>query len=313
MPNLARWMQDGRLYAVLAAAGFSMKAVFVKLGYAAAPVDALTLLAIRMGCALPLFLWLSWLARDTGADRLGARDIGRILLLGFSGYYLASLFDFFGLETISAGLERLILYLYPSLVLIFQIILTGERPAARTLQAMALCYLGLGIGFVHDMQVAGWRREILTGAAWVFASAVSYALYYIGTGAVVKRIGSMRLAGLAGSAACVLVLTHFALAGRPAQLATLPPAVWLNGALMALISTVLPIYWTALAIARLGPAQTAAFGNLGPVLTVLAAWVMLGEPLSSWQLGGLALVLLGVMRLKPGAASRPATALGSRA
>jgi drug/metabolite transporter (DMT)-like permease len=311
MMHLARWMQDGRFYAVLAAAGFSMKAVFVKLGYAAAPVDALTLLAIRMGCALPLFLWLLWLARDPGADRLGAKDIVRILLLGFSGYYLASLFDFFGLETISAGLERLILYLYPSLVLVFQIVLTGERPGARTLQAMALCYLGLGIGLVHDMQVAGWSHEVLVGAAWVFASAVSYALYYIGTGAVVKRIGSMRLAGLAGSTACVLVLTHFALAGTPSQLATLPPAVWLNGALMAVISTVLPIYWTALAIARLGPAQTAAFGNLGPVLTVLAAWVLLGEPLSGWQLGGLALVLVGVMRLKP--APMPTTTLRSPA
>jgi len=300
MARLAGWMQDGRLYAVLAAAGFSMKAVFVKLGYAAAPVDALSLLALRMLCALPLFLWLLRMARDRGAIRLGVADIGRILLLGFSGYYLASLFDFFGLETISAGLERLILYLYPSLVLVFQMMLTGERPGARTLQAMAICYLGLGIGFVHDMQLAGWSREVLVGAAWVFASAVSYAIYYIGTGAVVQRIGSMRLAGLAGSAACVLVLAHFAAVGAPSALPELPSSVWLIAAAMALVSTVLPIYWTALAISRLGPAQTAAFGNLGPVLTVVAAWLMLGEPLSGWQMGGLALVLLGVMRLKPG-------------
>ncbi|MDN4039360.1 DMT family transporter [Massilia sp. YIM B02443] len=303
--RLARWMQDGRFYAVLAAAGFSMKAVFVKLGYAAAPVEALTLLAIRMGCALPLFLWLLWMARERGADRLSAKDIGRILLLGFTGYYLASLFDFFGLETVTAGLERLILYLYPSLVLIFQVCLTGERPTARTLQAMAICYLGLGVGFVHDMQLAGWSHEVLAGAAWVFASAVSYALYYIGTGAVVQRIGSMRLAGLAGSASCVLVLAHFLALGEPAALPALPPSVWLYGALMALVSTVLPIYWTALAISRLGAAQTAAFGNLGPVLTVFASWLLLGEPLSVWQLGGLALVLFGVMRLKP-APRRPA-------
>ncbi len=85
-----------------------MTAVFVKLRYAAAPVEALTLLAIRMGSALPLFLWLLWMARERGAGRLPAKDIGRILLLGFTGYYLASLLDFFGLETVTAGLERLI-------------------------------------------------------------------------------------------------------------------------------------------------------------------------------------------------------------
>jgi drug/metabolite transporter (DMT)-like permease len=163
------------------------------------------------------------------------------------------------------------------------------------------------VGFVHDMQLAGWSRDVLAGAAWVFASAVSYALYYIGTGAVVQRIGSMRLAGLAGSASCVLVLAHFLALGEPAALPALPPSVWLYGALMALVSTVLPIYWTALAISRLGAAQTAAFGNLGPVLTVFASWLLLGEPLSVWQLGGLALVLFGVMRLKP-APRRPAPA-----
>lgn len=292
-------VQDGRLYAVLAAAGFSMKAIFVKLGYAAAPVDPVTLLAIRMGCALPLFLGLLWLARAQGTARLAPGDIVRILLLGFSGYYLSSLFDFIGLQTISAGLERLILYLYPSLVLLFQVCLTRQRPDARTLQALGICYLGLGIGFVHDMELAGWSREVLAGAAWILACAVTYALYYIGTGAVVGRIGSMRLAGLAGSAACVFVLAHFAAVGDLAALAAVPTAVWINGALMALVSTVLPIWWTALAISRLGAARTAAFGNLGPVLTIVFAWLLLGERLSAWQLGGMALVLFGVSRLRP--------------
>lgn len=303
--RLRRWSQDGRLYAVLAATGFSMKAVFVKLGYAAAPVDALTLLALRMGFALPLFLWLAWLswpARDADAAPLSLRDGIHIALLGFLGYYLSSLFDFYGLETITAGLERMILYVYPTLVLLFHACLTRQRPAGRTLQALAICYLGLGIGFVHDVQVAGWSREVMVGSAWVFASAVTYALYYLGTGALVTRIGSMRLAGLAGSVSCVFVLGHFLAAGDPAALPALPPAVWLNGGLMAVVSTALPIYWLALAIGRMGAAQAAAVGNLGPVLTVFASWLVLGEPLSIYQLGGLALVILGVTRLKPKAA-----------
>jgi drug/metabolite transporter (DMT)-like permease len=301
--RLRSWAQDGRLYAVLAAAGFSMKAVFVKLGYAAAPVDALTLLALRMGFALPLFLWLAWLARDRDPEPLSLKDGIHVAVLGFLGYYLSSLFDFLGLETITAGLERLILYLYPTLVLLFQVALTRQRPSSRTLQALAICYLGLGIGFVHDLQVTGWSREVMVGSAWVFASAVTYALYYLGTGALVTRIGSMRLAGLAGSASCVFVLGHYMVAGDPAALPALPPAVWINGALMAVVSTALPIYWLALAIGRMGAAQAAAVGNLGPVLTLSAAWLLLGEPLSLYQIAGLALVILGVARLKPKAPS----------
>jgi len=298
-PHLRQWARDGRLYAVLAATGFSLKAVFVKLGYAAAPVDALTLLALRMGFALPLFLWLAWLARDAGAAPLSLRDGARVATLGFLGYYLASLFDFYGLQTITAGLERLILFVYPTLVLVFQCVLTRQRPSGRTLQAVAICYLGLGVGFVHDLQLTGWSHAVMVGSLWVFGSAVAYALYFIGTGAMVARIGSMRLAGLAGSASCVFVLAHYLALGDPAALPALPAAVWINGGLMALVSTALPIYWLALAIGRMGAAQAAAVGNLGPVLTVFASWLLLGEPLSLYQLGGLALVIFGVARLKP--------------
>src|SRR6218665_2577414 len=172
-----RCLADGRLFAVMSATGFSLKAIFVKLAYAAGPVDALTLLALRMGLALPLFAWLLWLSRGEQGEAVGAGDVARILLLGLLGYYLSSLFDFYGLEHISAGLERLILFTYPTLVLLLQMALTGERPSKRTLGAMGLCYLGLGIALVHDVQVDGSGEQILLGAAWVFASAVTYALY----------------------------------------------------------------------------------------------------------------------------------------
>jgi drug/metabolite transporter (DMT)-like permease len=308
--SFRQWAKDGRLYAILSAAGFSLKAVFVKLGYAAGPVDALTLLALRMGIALPLFAWLVWLARDKGgttgatATPLTGMDVVRIFLLGMFGYYLSSLFDFYGLESISAGLERLILYLYPTLVLVFQALASRRWPAMRTVQAMGLCYLGLGIAFVHDLSLAGHGSRIIVGSMWVFASAVTYALYYLGTGAMVKRLGSMRLSGLAGGASSILVLAHYAVSGTPSQLLTLPSAVWLHAALMAVLSTALPIYWLALAIQRMGASQAAAVGSLGPVLTVLASWALLDEPLSVYQLGGLALVMFGVSRVKPKAEER---------
>lgn len=301
-----RSLRNGVLFAVLSATGFSLKAIFVKLSYAAAPVDAITVLAIRMGLALPLFLWLVWLSRRHQQARLTAGDGVCILLLGMFGYYLSSLFDFYGLQYISAGLERLILFTYPTLVLLLQMLVARERPGGRTLAAMGLCYAGLGIALVHDIRVEGSNGQIMLGAAWVFASAVTYALYYMGTGVVLKRVGSMRLAGLAGSASALMVLVHYYASRDLAQLATLPASVWTYGALMALLSTVLPIYWMALAIQRMGATHAAAFGNLGPVLTVFASWALLSEAISFYQMAGLGLVLFGVSRLsRPKAHDQP--------
>ncbi len=303
--NTNHWAQDGRLYAVLSACGFSLKAVFVKLSYAAGPVEPLTLLALRMSFAMPLFLWLIWKSSGPDVKALTGADAVRILGLACLGYYLSSLFDFYGLLYITAGLERLILYLYPTLVLLLQAWHTRQRPHKRAWQAMAICYTGLAIAFAHDLEQGGHEVNVLTGAAWVFASAVTYALYYFGTGEMVSRIGSMRLSGLAGSASCVLVIGHFLLFGQPQALASTPAGVWTNAALMAVLSTALPIYWLALAIQRLGAGNAAAVGTLGPVLTVFAAWLLLDEPLSTLQLAGLALVIFGVTRLKP-TATKPA-------
>ncbi|WP_414155645.1 DMT family transporter [Pseudomonas sp. BNK-43-a] len=297
--SLERHLRSGSLYAVLAALGFSFKAIFVKLAYAAGPVDAVTLLALRMGLSLPLFAWLVWASRGSASTPPTLGDGFRVAVLGLLGYYLSSLFDFYGLQFISAGLERLILFTYPTLVLVFQAIALRERPTPRTLVAMGLCYLGLGIAFVHDLGTAGGGHAVLMGSLWVFASAVTYALYYSGTGVMLKRMGSMRMAGLCGSASSLMVLAHYLLVADVTQLAQLPAAVWANAAMMALFSTVLPIYWVALAIQRLGPTHTAAVGNLGPVLTMLASWAILSEAISGYQIAGLVLVLLGVSRLKP--------------
>ncbi|MFG0631493.1 DMT family transporter [Pseudomonas sp. xss_2] len=296
---LTRQIHSGSLFAVLAALGFSFKAIFVKLAYAAGPVDAISLLAMRMAMALPLFVWLVWFSGRQSSTRLTPADGLRVILLGLLGYYLSSLFDFYGLQYISAGLERLILFTYPTLVLIFQAIALRERPTTRTLAAMGLCYLGLGIAFVHDVSISGVGQQVILGSLWVFASAVTYALYYSGTGIVLKRMGSMRMAGLCGTASSLMVLAHYLWVADISQLWQLPAAVWLNAGLMAIFSTVLPIYWVALAIQRMGPTQTAAVGNLGPVLTVLASWAILSEEISTYQVLGLALVLFGVTRLKP--------------
>lgn len=308
-----RLAADGKLFAILSACGFSMKAIFVKLGYGAAPVGALDLLTLRMGIALPFFLWLLWIGRAERKQGLSAADGLRIFLIAMSGYYLSSLFDFKGLAHISTGLERMILFVYPTLVLLFQCLLSRKRPERNVLHAMGICYVGLGIAFFHDLGLAGHGRSVMVGSAWVFAAAVSYALYYLGTGVLLKRMGATTLAGFAGAVSSVQVLLHFSVMGTPGTLLQLPASVWIYCAAMAIFSTVLPIYWLSLAIQRMGTAQAAAVGNLGPVLTILASWLVLGEPLSVVQLAGLGLVLFGVSRLKTRKPAIPAASPGAEA
>ncbi|OAI91965.1 DMT family transporter [Pseudomonas putida] len=310
LPRIQRYIDNGSLFAVMAALGFSLKAIFVKLAYAAGTVDAITLLALRMALSLPLFLWLVWSSRHHVNAPLTWGSVGRVMLLGLFGYYLASLFDFYGLQYISAGLERLILFLYPTLVLIFQAVALREKPTLRVLAAMGLCYFGLGIAFVHDVSMSGGGNQVIIGSLWVFASAVTYALYYSGTGVMLKSMSSMRLAGLAGTASSLMVLGHYALTADFSLLGQLPAAVWFNALMMAVFSTVLPIYWVSLAIQRMGATQTAAIGNLGPVLTVFASWAVLSEEISLYQIVGMGLVLFGVSRLKPGKPKVEAVVVG---
>jgi drug/metabolite transporter (DMT)-like permease len=284
--------RHGVLIGILAATGFSLKAIFVKLGLAHGG-DAITLLALRMGFALPVFLVMAWHAGHRGLDR---GDFLRLAGLGLLGYYLSSLFDFLGLQYISAGLERLILFLYPTLVLVFSALLFGEKIGRRALAALALCYAGIGLAVSHDLgaQPAGATPEsVLIGCAWVFASAVTYAAYWMGSGRLVHRVGAMRLTAYASTFAALFCLGHF-LATRPLSALIVPPAVYLDGLALAVFSTVLPIWLQAEAIRRVGASTAALVGTLGPVLTIFFAWLLLGEQLSIWQIGGTALVVGGV-------------------
>jgi drug/metabolite transporter (DMT)-like permease len=287
-------LADGRAFAILSAATFALKAIFVKLAYAAHPIEPLTLLALRMGLALPLFLWLGFRERRAASSPLGARTWGGVLLVGFLGYYLSSLFDFIGLSHITAGLERLILFLYPTLVLLFGALWLKQPVGGRALFALVLCYLGLAAAVGHDLRQTGDARAVATGAAWVFASCVTYALYYLGVGKLAATVGSTRLAAYGGGASCLMVLLHYAVMGSPSRLVELPLRVWGYAAAMATISTVLPIVLLSAAIRRLGAGRAATFATLGPVLTITFAWLLLGEEFTWLQGAGLALVVGGV-------------------
>lgn len=286
----------GVALAILAALGFSFKAIFVKLAYAvpqATPVDAVTLLSLRMVFALPVFLWVGFHA-SRSAPPLSRRDWLLLGALGLLGYYGASILDFVGLRYISAGLERLILFTYPTLTVMIGVLFMGKTLARREVGSLVLSYAGIALAFFHDLEFAGDMRTVLLGAAFVFGSSLSYAFYLAGSAPMIQRLGAARFTALAMIVSTLATLLHFFVEQPLAALAQ-PLPIYAHGAGMALFSTVLPVFMQSAAIRRIGAAKSVLIGTLGPVLTIFFGWWLLDEPLSAAQLAGTMLVLCGVL------------------
>ena len=274
---------------MLGAIAFSGKAIIVKLAYRYG-VDAVTLIMYRMLFALPLFAAMAWWA-SRGQRPLTRRDWAGVLGLGFSGYYLASFLDFAGLAFITASLERLILYLNPTLVLLLGWALYGRGVRAGQVLGMAVSYAGVVLVFGQEAAHQG------AGAAWgallVLGSAMSYAVYLVYSGELVKRLGALRLVGLATTVACVLCLLQFVLL-RPLSAALVAPeVVWLS-LLNALLCTAAPVLMVMMAIERIGASAAAQTGMLGPMATILMGGWWLGEPFTAGIALGTALVIAGI-------------------
>ena len=233
---------------------------------------------------------MAWWA-GRGKAQLTRQDWLGVLGLGFCGYYLSSFLDFWGLEFISASLERLILYLNPTLVLLLGWVLFKKRITQRQGVAMAISYSGVLLVFGHELGLAG--PHAAWGALLVFLSAGTYALYMTYSGQLVQRLGSLRLAGLATSVACGFCLLQFVLL-RPLATALVPePVMWLS-LLNATACTVLPVLLVMMAIERIGPGLTAQTGMIGPMFTLLMGVWILDEPFNMWIIAGTVLVLSGV-------------------
>jgi drug/metabolite transporter (DMT)-like permease len=288
MPKPAPW---GLLLALLAAFGFSLKAIFIKLAYPYG-VDAITLLALRMGFALPVFLWVGLAEHKAGAA-LSRQDWGKLFLLGCLGYYGASILDFWGLAYISAGLERLILFTYPTLTILIGVLFQGKAFTRREAIAIALCYTGIGFAFMHDLNL-GDTRSVLIGGALVFASSVSYAFYLSGSGPMIARLGAMRFAALAMLFSSAVTLIHF-LGVQPLTAFIQPLPVYGWALAMALFATVIPVFALSAAIRLIGAGPASLFGMVGPILTIGFGWWLLGEPISIEQTIGAIFVVLGIL------------------
>lgn len=290
-PSVRARRQDawvGALCVVGSAVAFSAKAVIAKVGYRHG-ADPATLLALRMGFALPFFV-VAALVTGRGRAPLPRAELGKILLLGVLGYYLASVFDFYGLVYISAGLERLILFVYPTLVVLMSAAVFKTPITRRTLLALALTYGGVLLAVKTETALAAGSGMWL-GVALIFGCALSYAAYLVGSGRLIPRIGSLRFTSLALIVSTAAMLVHFLVVGG--RFGGHPPAVYGIGLLLALVCTVLPVFLLGEGIRRIGAGPSAIIGAVGPVSTIALAHWVLGEPVHLVQGIGTLLVLVG--------------------
>jgi drug/metabolite transporter (DMT)-like permease len=288
----------GCLYVLFAAFGFSAKAILVKLAYLdSSELDAITLMLLRMGMSLPFFLVVAlWSNRSSkqaiGIYRMGLQDWLLVMILGFLGYYLSSMLDFEGLSYITAGLERLILYLYPT----FVVLLTAAyyRKAINRHQGFALLLTYAGIILVYaNQKLQTDSPDLLMGSAFVASSAMTFAIFLVGSGVLIKRIGSLRFTAYTMTAACLMTGLHY-LISHGDYAVHLPSKVYGLAGMMAIFSTVLPSFLMNAGIQRIGASSASIISSAGPIGTLILAFFLLDEALTLSQLAGTILVLVGV-------------------
>ena len=282
----------GLLLAVVGAIFFSAKAIVAKLMYRY-QVDAVMVLTLRMIFSLPMFAAVAlWKSRT--APALSKQDKFKILFLGLIGYYLSSFLDFLGLQYISAGLERLILFLTPSFVLLISFTFYKRKVTWLEWGALLVSYMGTTLVLLHDVKTGG--DHVALGSLLVLGAAISYALYLIFSGELVKRVGALRLVAYAMCVSTLACLVQFLILREPAALLQ-PLAVYQLSLINAVFCTVLPVFLTMIAVARIGAPSAAQAGLVGPVSTLFLGAMLLDEPITSIQLLGTALVLSGIYLL----------------
>lgn len=297
------WFVTGLLLAIGGVAFFSLRPIFIKLAYAHV-TDPVTLLALRMVFSVPFFIAAAlWVRSGTEHRPLAGRELAVVVGLGILSYYGASFLDFIALQYIPAGVGRLLLFTYPTIVVVLSAVLLGKRVTAREIAALAVTYAGLALVFAHSLE--GEHRNFWLGATLAFASSICYALYLVAGAEVITRVGSVRFTAYAMSAASAACIVQFLLL-RPFSALDLPPEVYGYALAMAVLSTAVPVFMTSEALRRVGANTVAIIGALGPVTTIVFGWLGLEEVMTPLQLAGAALVMIGVVviSMKPAAPAK---------
>lgn len=287
--------QKGILLVAIGAILFSAKAIFIKLAYKQYDVDDITLLTLRFGFALPFFFAIAVYRQQKGRFRAIARkDWLLIALLSMLGYYIASYFDFMGLQYITAGLERIILFIYPTLVVIFSKVFLGKSISKQAFVALGVTYLGVII-IAFDPLIFN-TPNLIKGGSMILVSAVTYALYLVFGGEQINKYGSANFNSIAMVFSSVYVLIHFSAVKHP-DILSLDYGLYGYGIALAIFSTVLPTFMVMEGIKLLGANLGSIVASIGPVSTILLGYIFLGETFSIQELVGSAFVLGGVLMI----------------
>ncbi len=285
----------GFLISLTGAIFFSTKAIFVKLAFQSTNVDAITLLSLRMLFSLPFYLFAAWLVtKKENVQPLSGKDWLLILVMGILGYYLSSLFDFIGLQYVSAGLERLILFLYPTFAVLINTFIFKTKLGRVQFIALALTYLGIGIAYFGELQLDTSNPKFFFGSFMIFLCAITYSFYLVGTGRMVQRVGVTRYTAYAMLAATAGIFINFLLTHT---IQDIPFSSGLTGYAIALaiIATVLPSFMMTNGMKRIGSNNVSIITSIGPVSTIIQAHFFLGEKIIAAQIFGTALVIAGVI------------------
>ncbi len=283
-------INSGWFIAIVGIVLFSAKAVLVKLAYQY-EVSSVHLLLFRLGFSLPVYLGLIYYFKSKQEEVVKKTDYLWIIFFGFIGYYLASYFDFLGLQYITAGLERIVLFVYPTLVLIISRIFFKTKITKEQVGAIIITYVGVIIAFWNEVEVSG--NHVYLGVFLIFLSALTYAVYLVGSGWLISKFGVMLFTSYAMVVSAICVIAHYLITDRM-SLINYPKEVYVLSVLMAFVSTIIPSFLVSLAIKKMGASSFSILGSIGPIATIILAYIFLDESISSLQILGAMIVILGV-------------------
>jgi drug/metabolite transporter (DMT)-like permease len=291
-----KYFLGGVILALSGAICFSTKAIFVKLAYRDTVVDAISLLALRMIFSLPFFVVSAYASSSKQSNvKFTPRQWVSVAVIGCLGYYISSLLDFLGLQYVTAGIERLILFIYPTLVMLMSSLIFKERIKHIQWVALVITYVGLLIAFFSEVDLqSSQSAEFILGSVLIFICAFTYAAYIVGSGRLIPMVGAAKFNSYAMSFASLGVLLHFFI-NSGSSLWAFPLEVYIYGLLMAILSTVIPSYLVVEGIKRIGSDNAAIVGSIGPVSTLILAYFFLQEKISLFQIIGTIMILFGVL------------------
>lgn len=280
----------GVLLAVLGVVLFSAKAIMVKLAYEYG-IDSVSLLLLRMLFALPVYIVIAFVLKPKNQKELKKTDYLWLVFFGFVGYYLASYFDFLGLQYIKAGLERIVLFVYPTLVLLISRLFLKTKISKTQILAIVITYIGVFTAFAGELDLSG--VNLYLGVSLIFLSALTYAMYLVGSGWLIPKFGVLCFTSYAMIISTICVIIHY-LVTKDIDLLSFPKEVYFLGLLMAILSTIIPSFLVSKSIKIIGSSNFSIIASIGPVSTIVLAYVFLGEQLSIYQFVGTVIVIAGV-------------------